>query len=103
MGALLRPSGHLLHLCRGFSAFTNRGKIVIHIKNTADLREFLVTEMQSVAEGKRTPQAAKAITSLAQQIHNSLRLEMDMARFISSNLTAEKVNTTCVTPLALSR
>lgn len=79
----------------------------IEITNTAQLREFLVDNMIAVAEDRITPHAAKSITSLAQQIHNSLRLEMDMARFVSSSKALEiedkeKANGTGVTPLALA-
>ena len=76
------------------------------IANTAQLREFLVDKMVAVAEDKITPQAAKSITSLAQQVHNSLRLEMDMARFVSASKALEVdegavSKETGVTPLAL--
>ena len=74
------------------------------INNTAELREFLVEKMIDVAEDKITAQAAKSITSLAQQVHNSLRLEMDMARFVSMSKALEAdppEGATGVTPLSL--
>jgi hypothetical protein len=49
------------------------------INNTRELRAFLVSQMQGVADGKVNTEKAKGICNISQQIYNSLNLEVKMA------------------------
>ena len=49
------------------------------MKNTRDLREFLTNQMQLCAEGKVEMDRSKGVANLAQQVYNTLNLEMRMA------------------------
>jgi len=51
----------------------------VPMANTKELRRFLVEQMQGVAAGKVNSEKAKAIANLAQQIYNTLSLEVRMA------------------------
>lgn len=51
------------------------------MKSTKELRDFLIAQMQSVAEGTQEPTEAKAICNYAQQIYNTLNMEMRAAAF----------------------
>ena len=51
------------------------------IKNTEDLRKFLLQSMTKVETGAMTTYEAMAIANLAQQVCNTLRAEMDAADF----------------------
>jgi hypothetical protein len=46
------------------------------IKNIADLREVLASEIEAVQKGKRDSRDASAISSLASRIMTSVKLEM---------------------------
>jgi hypothetical protein len=46
------------------------------IKTTADLRAFLLEEMVHTAEGTREASTAKAVCNYAQQVYNTINLEM---------------------------
>ena len=49
------------------------------INNTRELRAFLVSQMQGVADGKVNTEKAKGICNISQQIYNLLNLEVKMA------------------------
>jgi hypothetical protein len=46
------------------------------IKNTSDLRSFLLDQMALVAEGKQDTNNAKSICNYAQQLYNVSNLEL---------------------------
>jgi hypothetical protein len=48
--------------------------------STKDLRLFLMDQMNGVAAGTVDPAQAKGITNIAQQIYNSLLIEVKMAK-----------------------
>lgn len=50
------------------------------IGNTAQMRTFLIAQMEGVAQGTIEPAAAKAVTNIAQQIHNTKLLELKAAK-----------------------
>ncbi len=50
------------------------------INSSADIRNFLLTQMVAVSEGKQETTAAKAISNYAQQVYNTINLEMKMAQ-----------------------
>ena len=47
--------------------------------NTRELRTFLVEQMQGVANGRVNSEKAKSICNLAQQVYNTLNVEVKMA------------------------
>lgn len=49
------------------------------LTNTRELREFLVEQMQGVANGKVNSEKAKSIANLSQQIYNTLNIEVKIA------------------------
>lgn len=49
------------------------------MKNTTELRAFLVKQMDGVAGGEVNKDQAKAISNLAQQVYNTLNIELKMA------------------------
>jgi hypothetical protein len=49
------------------------------MKDTRELRTFLVEQMQGVASGKVNVDKAKALSNLAQQVYNTLNVEVRMA------------------------
>jgi len=49
------------------------------ITSTRDLRTFLVEQMQGVAEGRVNYDKAKSVCNLAQQIYNTLNVEVKLA------------------------
>lgn len=49
------------------------------MKNTKELRDFLVEQMLGVAAGKVNSEKAKSISNLSQQIYNTLNIEVKMA------------------------
>lgn len=51
------------------------------IKNTEDLRKFLLQSMTKVETGAMTTYEARAISNLTQQVYNTLRAEIDAANF----------------------
>jgi hypothetical protein len=61
------------------------------MKNTRELREFLVDQMGKVADGKTTFEKAKSICNLSQQIYNTLNVEVKMA-IAKSKLDGEKID-----------
>lgn len=49
------------------------------MESSADIRNFLLDQMVAVSEGKQEIPAAKAISNYAQQVYNTLNLEIRMA------------------------
>lgn len=49
------------------------------MKNTKDLRTFLLQQMNGVANGEVNMETAKGVSNLAQQIYNTLNIEIKMA------------------------
>ena len=62
------------------------------MNSTADLRKFLIDQMTGVAEGSVPPNSAKAITNIAQQIYNTINIEIKMA-IAKSKLGDEEIKT----------
>ncbi len=50
------------------------------MKNTSDLREFLLKQMEGVADGNVDIAKAKGVANLAQQVYNTLNVEIKLAR-----------------------
>lgn len=57
-------------------------------RSTKGLRDHLFDILEQLASGKITPQHAITVTKIAQQVHNSARLEIDAARFVSEQRAA---------------
>jgi hypothetical protein len=49
------------------------------VKSTAELRSFLVEQMRGVVAGDVDPGKAKSVSNLAQQIYNTINIEVKMA------------------------
>jgi hypothetical protein len=49
------------------------------LTNTRELRSFLVDQMQGVANGRVNSEKAKSICNLAQQVYNTLNVEVKIA------------------------
>ena len=50
------------------------------IHSTKELRAFLVDQMHGVSNDEVTPEKAKGITNIAQQIYNTLAIEVRIAK-----------------------
>lgn len=50
------------------------------MRNTKDLRAFLVNQMECVADGTTDIAKAKGIANLAQQVYNTLNIEIKLAK-----------------------
>jgi hypothetical protein len=50
------------------------------MKSTSELRSFLVSQMEGVANGDIGADVAKGVTNIAQQIYNTLLIEVKMAK-----------------------
>jgi hypothetical protein len=66
------------------------------MKNSQELRSFLVEQMQCVADGSTSGEKAKAICNIAQQIYNTLNIEVKTA------LAKTKMEGIDVKPVAFS-
>ena len=51
----------------------------MRINDTSALRSFLLDQMTAVAEGKLDVGQAKSISNFAQQVYNTVKLEMQFA------------------------
>ena len=49
------------------------------MKTTSDIRSFLLDQMQKAANGEADLAASKSVCNLAQQIYNTLNIELKMA------------------------
>lgn len=54
------------------------------IDNTGDIRQFLIVQMVKTAEGKLDAAQAKTLCNFAQQIYNTVKLEMSFAKLKTS-------------------
>lgn len=54
-------------------------------RNTQSLRDIMFDQLDDLIAGRITSQQAKAAGSLAAQIINLSKLELDAARFVSGN------------------
>ena len=55
------------------------------MKNTSDLRSFLVDRMEGLASGKESVSQSHAIASLAKQVNTTLALELNATRLLAQN------------------
>jgi hypothetical protein len=51
----------------------------MELRNSADLRNFLIQQMVDTANGKLEVASARMICNFAQQIYNTVKLEMSFA------------------------
>ena len=51
-----------------------------NIKSTGGLRTFLLDQMEGVAEGNLELDRAKGVANLAQQVYNTMLMEVKMAK-----------------------
>jgi hypothetical protein len=49
------------------------------MKDTKELRSFLVQQMNGIVEGTVTGEQAKSVSNIAQQIYNTLNIEVKIA------------------------
>lgn len=49
------------------------------MKDTRELRTFLVGQMNGIVEGTVSPEQSKSISNIAQQIYNTLNIEVKIA------------------------
>ena len=59
---------------------------MIAIDDTKQMRQFLISKMVAVSEGKIEIGQAKAVSNLAQQIYNTVKLEMQFASLKSDGM-----------------
>lgn len=75
------------------------GKLVterkLELETTEDLRRLLLDQIAAVVDRKTTPEQAKAICNLSQQVYNTARLELEFA--------AQVPKQTAPSPLQLAR
>ena len=60
------------------------------MKDTRELREFLTSQMNGVAKGDVSGETAKSISNIAQQIYNTLNVEIRAAT-AKAKLGVEKI------------
>lgn len=64
------------------------------MKDTRELRAFLVKQMTEIADGNMDLNHAKGVSNMAQQIYNTLNIEVKMA------IARSKLGDTAVEPVA---
>jgi hypothetical protein len=69
-------------------------------RTSRGLASAMFEEMEMLRQGKSTPQQARAKASIANTICTISRLEMDFARFVSSN-RAEDEESNCMKALPM--
>lgn len=52
---------------------------VIKITSTSDMRKYLLEQMQGVVDGKVSLETAKGVSNLAQQVYNTINIEVKVA------------------------
>ncbi len=64
------------------------------IKSTRDMRGFLLEQMQGVAEGTTDLGTAKGVANIAQQVYNTINIELKVAQAKEKlkGLTIDSVN-----------
>lgn len=60
------------------------------IKNTSELREMLLQEIENVRNGTSDPKKAHAISTLASKVLQSAKLDLDVVKFNLANEGAAK-------------
>lgn len=73
---------------KGFGEMTTNAPLT----NTRELRTFLVEQMQGVANGRVNSEKAKSICNLAQQVYNTLNVEVKMA-LAKQKLNGQEIDT----------
>ena len=68
----------------------------LNIRTTADLRSFLIDQMKAVVAGEADAAKAKSVSNLAQQVYNTLNIEVRMA------VARERVGADGVVPVDLA-
>lgn len=68
-----------------------QAKVTAPLTNTRELRQFLVEQMQGVANGRVNSEKAKSISNLSQQIYNTLNIEVKLA-VAKSKLNGQEVD-----------
>lgn len=58
------------------------------VKNTAELRSFLISRMEGLASGKESIAQSHAIAALAKQINTTLSLEIAASRILKTDATS---------------
>ena len=66
-------------------------KMSNRVQSTNDIRQFLIAQMEAVANGTQSPEQAKAICTYAQQLYNVTKLEIDFMKITDKVLSAPKV------------
>ena len=61
------------------------------MKNTGEVRSFLIERMVALADGKESIAQSHAVAALAKQVNATLALELSAARLLD-----EKVNLKCL-------
>ena len=49
------------------------------MKNTKELRAFLVSQMEGIADGSLDATRGKGVANIAQQVYNTINIEMKLA------------------------
>lgn len=71
------------------------------VRSTKGLRDALFDEMDALREGKSTPHIAGAMSKLAVQIINSVRLEIEYQKHIAA--TPNNVSALDISPILLGK
>ena len=71
------------------------------VRSTKGLRDALFDEMDALREGKTTPHISSAMSKLAVQIINSVRLEIEYQKHVAS--TPEHDTALNLSPILLGR
>lgn len=71
------------------------------VRSTKGLRDALFDEMDSLRDGKTTPHIASAMSKLAVQIINSVRLEIEYQKHVASTPGVEQALN--ISPILLGR
>lgn len=71
-------------MLKGDYTMSDKNEVSNVVRSSKGLQDVLFDEMDSVRNGSTTPQSARAVVAIANGIISSARLEMDHARFISS-------------------
>lgn len=74
------------------------------VRTTRGVRDRLFDVLDGLRDGTITPQEAQASARVVQQIHNTTRLEIEAARFISQHNRADDGDSNVIelTPLRLA-
>jgi hypothetical protein len=59
------------------------------VSNTREMRAFLLEQMVLVARGQLEPQQVTAVARIAQQVYNFSKLEIQAAKYLAQNKSAE--------------